>query len=191
MFVVELSEWAYETSRAHLADALPRRWAHVQSVAEEARRIAVVAGDDADLLISAAVLHDVGYGPAIATSGFHPLDGARYLATIGASVRLCNLVARHSFAMREAEMRGLAGEIEAFEDEDTPARDALWYCDMVTSPDGQRVRFLDRIVEIQDRYGPDSLVSRFIRAAQVELGAAVERTIERMRAAGVDQAKYG
>jgi len=34
-------------------------------------------------------------------------------------------------------------------------------------------------------------VSRFIRAAQAELSGAAERTIERMAAAGIDQAKYG
>ena len=188
---VELREWAYETSRAYLADALPRRWSHVQSVADEAQRIAVVIGEDEDLLVSAAVLHDVGYAPKLAVSGFHPLDGARYLEMVGAPDRLCNLVARHSFAIREAEMRGLAGDLELFADEDTPTRDALWYCDMVTGPDGQRVRFEDRIGEIQDRYGPNDLVSRFIRAAAGDLGGAVERTTERMRAAGIDQAKYG
>jgi hypothetical protein len=188
---VGLVEWAHETSRARLADALPRRWDHVQSVAEEARRIAAIAGSDAELLVAAAVLHDVGYAPSVATTGFHPLDGARYLADLGASRRLCCLVARHSCAIREAEMRGLAGDVEQFEDEATPARDALWYCDMVSGPAGQRLRFQDRIAEIQSRYGPTDLVSRFIRAAQAELSAAVDRTIERMAAAGIDQAKYG
>ena len=62
---------------------------------------------------------------------------------------------------------------------------------MVSGPVGQRVRFQDRIAEIQSRYGHTDLVSRFIRAAQAELSAAVDRTIERMAAAGIDQAKYG
>src|SRR5215467_3733977 len=101
------ASWAWETSRVQLADALPRRWRHVQSVAAEARRIAALAGDDADLLISAAALHDVGYAPGLQVSGFHPLDGARYLAEFGAPARLCALVARHSCAIREAALRGL------------------------------------------------------------------------------------
>ncbi|SDL62948.1 hypothetical protein SAMN04488074_112110 [Lentzea albidocapillata subsp. violacea] len=44
----------------------------------------------------------------------------------------------------------------------------------------------DRIEEIQKRYGPDDLVTFFIRQAKPELVAAVERTEERLRAAGVD-----
>src|SRR5215467_6913638 len=127
-------EWAYDVSRACLADALPDRWAHVRSVAEEAERIVCVVGEDAELLVAAAVLHDVGYGPSVAETGFHPLDGARYLAGLGASDRLCCLVARHSCAIKEAEMRGLGVDVAGFDDESTPTRDALWYCDMVTGP---------------------------------------------------------
>jgi HD superfamily phosphodiesterase len=35
-----------------------------------------------DLLEAAAWLHDIGYSPEIAVSGFHPLDGARYLRDV-------------------------------------------------------------------------------------------------------------
>jgi HD superfamily phosphodiesterase len=185
---VGLVEWAYVTSREVLAHALPRRWSHVQSVADEAQRIAGIVNDDGDVLAAAALLHDVGYGPDIAVTGFHPLDGARYLAGLGVDHRLCCLVARHSCAIREAEMRGLRAEVEQFEDEATLTRDALWYCDMVTGPNGERVLLQGRLDEIQRRYGPDDLVSRFIRSAQPELAAAVERTGERMLAVGVDQA---
>ncbi|MFC0109840.1 hypothetical protein [Kibdelosporangium aridum] len=40
--------------------------------------------------------------------------------------------------------------------------------------------------EIQERYGPDDLVPFFIRQAEPELRAAVERTEERLRAAGIE-----
>lgn len=88
-------------------------------------------------------------------------------------------------------MRGLDGEVAGYADEDSAVRDALWYCDMVTGPDGQRVRFEDRIADIQRRYGPEDLVSRFIRSAREELAAAVARTLERMAGAGIAQATYG
>jgi hypothetical protein len=29
------------------------------------------------MLVAAAILHDVGYAPDLATTGFHPLDAAR------------------------------------------------------------------------------------------------------------------
>jgi hypothetical protein len=56
---------------------------------------------------------------------------------------------------------------------------------MTTSPDGETVSFERRILEIQERYGPDDLVTFFIRQAKPELQAAVERTEARLRAAGI------
>jgi hypothetical protein len=90
----------------------------------------------------------------------------------------------------EAELRGLATELAEFEDEGpTAVRDALWWADMITTPDGRRTNVVDRVAEIQERYGPDDLVSCFIRWAWPELLGAVERTEERLRQAGVDYEK--
>lgn len=58
-------------------------------------------------------------------TGFHPLDGARYLRSVGAPDRVVNLVAHHSCALVEAQLRGLADELVEFEDEQSPLRDAL------------------------------------------------------------------
>ncbi len=148
-------------------------------------------GEDGDLLVAAAALHDIGYAPDLARTGFHPLDGARFLGEQGASERLCALVAHHSCAIREAQLRGLAEQMESFEDEASPTRDALWYCDMVTGPAGERVPISDRLAEIRQRYGPASLVGRFVSAASPELHGAAERTLGLMAAAGVDQPRYG
>ncbi|GAA2546825.1 HDIG domain-containing protein [Pseudonocardia hydrocarbonoxydans] len=162
----------------------------MQAVAAEARRIAP-ALDDGELLVTAAVLHDIGYAPTLATTMFHPLDGARFLQALGMPTRLCALVARHSCALKEAELRDCGADVAEFPDEETPVRDALWYCDMVTGPDGQRLTVDDRLAEIRNRYGPESLVGRFLDVAQPELVAAVERTIGRYTAAGIPQPKYG
>jgi hypothetical protein len=140
---------------------------------------------DRELLEAAALLHDVGYSPDIAHTGFHPLDGARHLRELGADRRLCALVAHHSFAYREAELRGLSAELCEWVDEETSLRDALWWADMTTSPEGQPVGFDERIKEIQDRYGPQDLVTFFIRQAEPELRGAVERTQSRLQAAGI------
>ncbi|AJC55128.1 metal dependent phosphohydrolase [Streptomyces sp. 769] len=135
-------------------------------------------GEDADLLVAAATLHDVGYAPRLAGTGFHPLDGARFLRDEhGADERLMRLVANHSFALLEAEERGLREALEAeFPLLGEPLLvDALVYCDMTTTPDGEPTTAQDRVEEIVGRYGVDSVVGRFIRRASPEILAAVER----------------
>ncbi|MCF6426056.1 HD domain-containing protein [Amycolatopsis tucumanensis] len=161
---------------------MPRRWAHVQGVARQARTLAPVAGSDAELLEAAAILHDVGYAPDLVDTGFHPIDGATYLVKIDAPERLVHLVAHHSYAVYEAELRGLTEELADFHDERGSIRDALWYCDLTTSPDGETVDAEDRIADFKRRYGPDHLVTRFITGATPELLAAVERTKGRLSA---------
>jgi hypothetical protein len=52
-------------------------------------------------------LHDIGYAPELAGTGCHPLDGARYLRRIGVDEQVVSLVAYHSCARIEAEVRGL------------------------------------------------------------------------------------
>ena len=178
------AEWAEASARKLLAKPLPRRWAHTQGVAATARDLAPVLGPDADLVTAAAWLHDIGYAPGVAATGFHPLDGARHLRDAEkASGMLCRLVAHHSCAINEAVERGLAYELVA---EFRPARpdlaDALIYCDMTTSPDGHRLPVARRLAEIRCRYGPGHLVSRSIARSAPELTSAVGRVRGRLAA---------
>ena len=162
-----LSAWAEGLARALLADSLPRRWAHVQGVAARARSLAPAVGADAGLLEAAAWLHDIGYLPELAKTGLHGLDGARYLRDVHhAEPMLCRLVAHHSCAVIEAEERGLAGILGSeFGPPPQSLADALTFCDMTTSPDGEQVHVHQRLTEIHDRYGSGHLVSRSIRRA--------------------------
>jgi hypothetical protein len=57
--------------------------------------------DDAGVLDPAAILHDVGFWPSIALTGFHALDGARYLRSVSYDERVTDLVAHHSCAAVE------------------------------------------------------------------------------------------
>jgi|SRR5450755_3407748 hypothetical protein len=173
---------AEETARTLLQEPLPRRWAHVQGVAATARTLAPVLRADADLVTAAAWLHDIGYAPALADTGFHPLDGARYLRdTQHADAELCRLVAHHSCAITEAAERGLAADLSR---EFPPARrdlaDALIYCDMTTGPDGQRLPVEQRLADIRDRYDAGSPVSRAIARSAPQLLAAVARVTTRL-----------
>ncbi|MFE3180197.1 HD domain-containing protein [Streptomyces violascens] len=177
-----LTEWAYPLSESLLADPLPRRWAHSLGVAKRARSLSPILGTDAELMEAAAVLHDVGYSPRIATTGFHPLDGARLLRDQeGADDRVVRLVAHHSYALLEAEERGLRRELEAeFELERPDLVDALVFCDMTTTPDGTHTTPAERLDEIVQRYGPDTIVGRFIQRAAPEIHAAAERVRDRL-----------
>ncbi|WP_219419964.1 HD domain-containing protein [Pseudonocardia nigra] len=167
--------WAEETARAVLADALPRRWVHVQEVAVRAGRMAVALDEEnGEVLHAAAWLHDVGYAPELATT-FHPLDGARYLRTVGAPERLVGLVAFHSAAASEARSLGFSGEMAQFEDERSLVRDLLWFADMTIGPGGECMTFDRRMAELQERYAPDHYVVRALEVGIGERRAAVER----------------
>ncbi|MFE0002462.1 MULTISPECIES: HD domain-containing protein [Streptomyces] len=173
-----VSKWAFSVAEAELSEPLPRRWVHSQGVAWRGSKLADFVGDSADLLLAAAVLHDVGYAPRLAITGFHPLDGARFLRDIhAADERLVRLVANHSFALLEAEERGLRAVLEAEFPllDDQRLVDALVYCDMTTTPDGQVTTVGSRLAEITRRYGSDSLVGRFIRRASPDILASVGR----------------
>ncbi|MEU4581750.1 HD domain-containing protein [Kitasatospora aureofaciens] len=174
----EPTSWARTVARSELAEPLPRRWAHTQGVADRAGRLEGVLGHQSRLLVSAALLHDVGYAPRLAATGFHPLDGARFLRDAhGADDQLTRLVANHSFALLEAEERGLREvlEVEFPLLEDQRLIDALVWCDMTTTPDGSPTTAETRVAEILGRYGSESVVGRFIRRASPEIFAAVER----------------
>jgi putative nucleotidyltransferase with HDIG domain len=176
-----LASRAEPLARELLHEPLPRRWAHVQGVAALARSLAPVLGADADLVEAAAWLHDIGYAPGLAATGFHPLDGARYLRDAQhANVLLCQLVAHHSCAIIEAGERGLADVLDReFEPPPDALASALTFCDMTTSPDGEPVPVERRLAEIHHRYGAGHLVSRSIQRATPMILRAVEQVQDR------------
>ncbi|TNC21796.1 HD domain-containing protein [Amycolatopsis alkalitolerans] len=173
------------TAERLLAGELPGRWAHTRGVAHRAEQIArLLPPEDGRTLVAAAWLHDIGYASGLAETGFHQLDGAHYLARRGWPERICALVAHHAGATAVARLIGLAGELGAFEDEAGRVRDALWYCDMTTGPDGEPMSFEDRIAELRARRAPDDPVVRALAANGSERAAAVRRTETFLRDGG-------
>ncbi|MGI5285804.1 HD domain-containing protein [Nonomuraea polychroma] len=159
------AEWAHDLAEDLLKTDLPRRWAHTRGVAARAVSLAPILGEATDTLTAAAAyLHDIGYAPRLVVTGFHPLDGARYLRDVHhADDTLCRLVAHHSCAVNEALERSLFDALTAEFDEEPPDLvRALTYCDMTTSPDGIHLDVTERLAEIHARYGADHLVSRSI-----------------------------
>lgn len=57
-----LEAWA-KLQAERLIGPLGNRWVHVQAVARQAGRVAVLSADDGEVLVAAALLHDVGYAP--------------------------------------------------------------------------------------------------------------------------------
>lgn len=180
---MDLTVWAARTAHHYLADPLPKRWSHVRGAGRQADRVGreLLPADERELLVAAALLHDIGYAKPLVRSGFHPLDGAWFLTEAGVPPRVCALVAHHSAAAATARLRGLSAQLAEFPDERTLLRDALWYVDLTTDPSGRPITFDERIAGIRARHGPDSLNVRALEAGGlVERAAAVGRVSRRL-----------
>lgn len=176
-------EAARQIAAGLLAEALPRRWSHTVAVAAAASALAgALAPEDADAIVCAAWLHDVGYAPDLIDTGFHPLDGAAYLAVDMAGKRripaeVVALVAHHTGAAFEARERGLQDTLAGYSEPDE-ARLAILSCaDLCTGPDGASIDPADRITEILARYPTDHPVHRAITKSGPVLIAQCRRVL--------------
>jgi hypothetical protein len=171
------SDWAASYAE-ELLSPLGDRWLHVEGVARQAQRVTpMLPSDERDDLVAAAYLHDLGYAPSLVQTGLHPLDGARHLRALGHE-RLADLVAYHSGARAEAELRGLAAELAEFEDEASTTSMALTYCDMTTGATGEPVTLAERLADVERRYGAGHVVTRSLQQAR----PAVERCVQQVEA---------
>ncbi len=172
--------WAERVSR-QLLEPLGARWRHTAGVVERAR---VVGGalepGEADVLVTAAFLHDIGYAPELAQTGFHPLDGARFVRACGHQ-RLAGLVAHHSAADAEAGERGLRDELCEFENERSLLSRAMTYCDLTTDREGRLVEPAVRLWDVLERYGPAAPEARAVERSEIALLDDV-RAVESMLA---------
>lgn len=83
--------WATQIAE-ELLSALDERWRHTLTIVDHARAFRGVLPDgELGTLEAAAYLHDIGYAPALVQTGFHPLDGARFVRAAGYE-RLAGLV---------------------------------------------------------------------------------------------------
>lgn len=134
------------------------RAAHSRQVALTVAQVAPqwVHQDQVDDVTTAALLHDIGYREDLATTGFHPIDGAAYLAAAGFSPLVCHLVATHTAAHLEARARGIPET--AFTPyllptlNTTMERAVLAYADLTTLHTGQSCTVTERLETILERY---------------------------------------
>lgn len=169
-----VAQRARREAEARLAGQ-PWRLAHVRGVAAAAQRLSRhFAGEAKDCLVAAAWLHDIGYAPSVRRTGFHPLDGAVFVRSVGFGELVASLVAFHTGAHLEASERGVSG-LSAFSEPPRDVLDALTFCDLTTGPDGTPVSAEDRLRDVLARYGPQDPVHRAVDAGREELLAAVGR----------------
>jgi hypothetical protein len=176
------ASWAEELAERLLAEALPNRWAHSRGVGRKAHKLRTLAGEHADVLEAAAFLHDIGYAPTVRDTGFHPLDGARYLRDhTDAPALLCTLVANHTCALIEAAERGLddalAREFPIGEEPEGTLVAAITHCDLSVGPTGLAMTAEARVEEILSRYRPGDPVHRAIERARPTLLEQYDRIV--------------
>jgi putative nucleotidyltransferase with HDIG domain len=166
----------------HLLAPVGTRWPHTMGVAGRAAEVArTVSAADRDLLVATAWLHDIGYAPSVVDTGFHAVDGARFLYQHGWPARLAALVAHHSGARFVAEANGAHAALEEFPYERSAVADALTYADQTSGPAGQLMDLDHRLAEMLHRHGPDSVQAQVHQVRAPYLREAVTRVGRRLR----------
>lgn len=125
--------------------------------------------------MSAAWLHDFGYSRQLVVTGFHPLDGARFLESVGVPDQVVALVAHHTGAPHEADEGGLLREWRELPSPDAAALDVLTMIDLATRSAGQPQLDVARIAGILGRYGEDDPVHRAVTRSRDLLLASSAR----------------
>jgi predicted hydrolase (HD superfamily) len=165
--------WAGQLAE-RLLEPLGRRWRHTVGVVARAQSVIhLLDQHEAEVVVAAAYLHDIGYAPELRDTRFHPLDGARFLRG-GGHERLARLVAYHTGALVEAEERGVETELAEFCEERSLVAKLLTYCDLTTSADGDAITAVARLSDIVERYGDAELARAARRSTRVLLAEVSE-----------------
>ena len=170
-----------------LLDDNAERRRHSAGVAARASLLRAAVPDmDADLLVAAAWLHDIGYASALKDTGFHPIDGARFLREAEWDSALCGLVAHHSGSRFVAQQQGLGDELGEFVYEENAISDSLTVADQTAGPDGRRFSLEERMREMLARHGPESPQARAHARREIYFRSAFERVTRRLLLSGGD-----
>ncbi len=170
---------------AELLPDKPQRLQHILGVVALGRELASdlkASPETAWRIDQVTLAHDIGYAEALRRTGYHPLDGAVFLAHRGAEEAQIHAVLHHSGAREGAKVlpaawpfySGLPPFAATF------LSDAVTYCDTQTSPQGARVTIAQRIAEVETRYGVDSPTGRAMRVMEPEFDA-IHRRISALR----------
>ena len=164
------------------------RWRHTAGVAHRAAFVAEalrLGPEQARLVVMAAWLHDIGYARSLRDTGFHPVDGARFLGRGRCwPESVVGMVAYHSGAWFCAQIDGSADSLAEFPAPDGHLLDLLTFADQTVGPQGQTMTVPQRLAEMLQRQGPDSANAR-ANAGRGPYLLDVERRVRRtLHAAG-------
>jgi hypothetical protein len=168
--------------------AAPLMVAHAAVIASRAGQIAALLELDPaeqDVCEAFGLVHDIGKAPPARRTGFHPLDGAEYVEP-RLGPRLAGLVAHHSGAGAEAELREI---IVPFPPEPGDVAAIVDYCDLTTLPSGQPTSLEERRADIVSRHGADNPGPRSLETVWESVVAIEDRL--RVRAGHADGARLG
>lgn len=155
----------------------PERLRHILVVAERVRQSARDINElnpgfniDETLAYCAGLVHDIGYLEDIADTGFHPLDGYRFLLRSGFP-ELARRIVGHGCAIEEAELLG----ITLPEGIDDLIARLITYWDMQVRTGGEIAGYEIRLRDVLTQYGEDSLIGRANRCARPRIEQIIEQ----------------
>jgi putative nucleotidyltransferase with HDIG domain len=169
----------------------PDRLAHSQAAARQAELLALaVDQESALLLVAAAWLHDIGYAPGLRDTGYHPIDGARHLQSIGWPPAICNQVAHHSGARFVAAVLRLDRQLDPYPFSQDALSDALTVADQTTGPHGEAMTVEQRMSDMLRRHGPNSPNALAHPQRERYIRAAATRVADRLESRGMDRTHH-
>lgn len=160
----------------------PQRFEHLHAVWSTARQVRTLGLPwydpvKAERLELAALLHDVGRALDPHDTEPHGFVGARFLDGLGLH-DVAPLVAHHSAARFEAELRGMS-HLDEWHVAEPELLQLLTLIDRTTDGRGQRVRLDQRRADIERRYGRLSRHVRNFDASLPDVDAAIALLGER------------
>ena len=160
---------AQNLAQTLLADD-PTRLAHVRGAGTIAGLVTgALHVDQPEIIVAAAWLHDIGYAPAIARTGFHPVDGALFLAREGWPDPVVLMVAHHSHAAILAPHYGVQHHMALLEHVRGPADDIITFSDLRAGPNGLGAEPRDRVDDMRRRHANSTVVPHAIREARYRM----------------------
>ena len=154
------------------------RLAHSDATARVAARVSTQLDPAmSEALVAAAWLHDIGHAEPLASTGFHPLDGALHLARSGWPDVVVRLVAHHSGATGLAPYFGADHHLAVLDPVPGPAAEILTFADLVAGKDGRGSTISARIKGKRARHDPDDPIPEDVREARYRM---LERTALRV-----------